>query len=126
MNFRPIDSRHAIRRPLRPRRTIRHIGHLRFGVYPHAAHNVMGRWAYFHRLLGDVEVGELHELMIHARELLSNMFRGVRKLLLDPRNVEKHASVGTAATGFDFIHDAARRSRVRSSGGRRAFLSPCV
>src|SRR5262252_1783197 len=82
-------------------------GHLSFGVHPYAAHDVMRRRSDFHRLLSDVKVGELHKLMIHARQLPLNMFRRVRDFLLDPRNVEKYAAMGRAAAGLNLVHDAA-------------------
>ena len=78
----------------------------------------MRRRADLHRLLGDVDVGELLELMIHARELLLDVLGGVRKLLLDPGDVEKHAAVRAAAAGFDFAHDAARDMIAREQFGR--------
>ena len=61
-----------------------HTGHLRFRVHPHTAHNIMGGGPDLHRLLGNVKIGELHKLMIHARQLLFDMLRCVREFLLDP------------------------------------------
>ena len=67
--------------------------HLRVGVHADAAHDVVRGRADFHRLLGDVEVGQLLELVIHARQLALDVRLGVRELLLDPRDVEEHAAV---------------------------------
>ena len=82
--------------------------HLRIAVDAHATHDVVGGRADFHRLGGDVDVGQLLELVIHARQLLLDVLGGVRQLFLDPGDVEKHAAVRAAAAGFDFAHDAAR------------------
>src|SRR5262249_45993772 len=42
----------------------------------------------------------------HARELLDDVPGGVGKLLPDPGDVEKHASVGAASTFANLAHDA--------------------
>jgi len=42
----------------------------------------------FHRGLGDVEIGELLELVIHARQLALDVLGAVRELRLDPGDVE--------------------------------------
>ena len=85
----------------------RHSGHLRVSVDTHAAHHVMRRRADLHRLFRDVDVGQLFELVIHARQLLFDVFLGVRHFFLDPGNVEIHTAVRTAAPGLDFPHNAA-------------------
>ena len=41
---------------------------LRVGVDAHAAHEVVERGADFHRLLRDVDLGQLLELVVHARQ----------------------------------------------------------
>ena len=81
---------------------------LRLAVHADAAHRVMRGRADFHRFLGDVEIRQLHELMIHGGQLLLDMLCRVRDLFLDPRNVEEHATVRTAAAGLNCPHDAAR------------------
>ena len=48
----------------------RHRRHLRVAVDLHAAHHVVRRRADLHRLGGDVDVGQLLELVVHARQLL--------------------------------------------------------
>src|ERR1700691_702291 len=55
----------------------------------------MSRRAHFHRLLGDVNVGELLELVIHAGQLLLYMLRRARNSLFDPRYVQEYAAVRT-------------------------------
>ena len=44
----------------------------------------------------------------------------VRKLLLDPGDVEEHAAVRAAAAGLDFAHDAARDVIARQQLRRTA------
>ena len=80
----------------------------------------MGGRADFHRLLGDVEIGQLHELVVHRRQLLLDVLRGVRNLFLDPGNVEEHAAVRAAAAGLDLAVDAAGHV-VAGEQLRRAF-----
>ena len=45
--------------------------------------------------------------MVHTRQFLFDHFRSVRQLLLDPRNIQKHAAVRTSPPGLDLAHDAA-------------------
>ena len=78
----------------------------------------MRRRADFHRLLRDIEVGELLELVIHARQLAFDVLGGVRDLFLDPRDVEEHAAVRAAAAGLDLALDAARHVVAREQFGR--------
>ena len=92
--------------------------HLRVGVHADAAHDVVRRRPDLHRLLGDVEVGQLLELVIHARELALDVLLGVRELLLDPGDVEEHAAVRRAAAGLDLAVDAARHVIARQQLGR--------
>ena len=60
-----------------------------------AAHDVMRSRPNFHRLLGDIDIGELFELVIHARQFLFDVLGRVRDFFLDPRDVEKDAAVRT-------------------------------
>ena len=84
-----------------------HAGHLRVGIHADAAHDVMRGRADFHRLARDVDVGQLLELVIHARQLALDVLGGVRELFFDPGDVEKDAAVRAAAAFLDFAHDAA-------------------
>ena len=84
-----------------------HGGHLRVAIDADATHHVVGRGSDFHRLLRDVEVGELLELVIHAGQLALDVFFGFGQALFYPRDVEIDAAVGCAASGFDFAIDAA-------------------
>ena len=100
---RAVQSGGALARGKKPGQ----VGRLRVAVHADAAHRVMRGRADFHRLLGDVEVRQLHELVIHRGQLLFDVLRRVRDLFLDPRNVEEHAAVRAAATGLHFAVDAA-------------------
>src|SRR5262249_25606701 len=60
----------------------------------------------FHRLFRDVDVRQLPELVIHTWQLFLDVLRGIRKLFLDPRDVEINAAVRTAAALLDFADDA--------------------
>ena len=101
-----------------------HRRHLRLGVHAHAAHDVVRRRPDFHRLLRDVDVGQLLELVIHARQLLLDVLGAVRQPRLDPRDVEEHAAVRAAAARLDLAHDAAAR-RDRASAARAAAARSC-
>ena len=72
------------------------------------SHDVVRRRADFHRLLGNVEVGELLELVIHARQLALDVTLAVRNLALDPRDIEENAAVRTPPPFLDFSHNAPR------------------
>jgi hypothetical protein len=48
---------------------------------------------HFHRPLRDVHVAERLELVIHARQLASDMLLGIREFFVDPGDVEKDAAV---------------------------------
>src|SRR6185437_4798638 len=71
------------------------------------AHEVVRGGADLHRLLGDVEIGQLLELVVHAGQLLLDVLGGVRDLLLDPGDVEEDAAVRAAAAGAHLAPDAA-------------------
>src|SRR5207244_10003723 len=92
-----------------PRET-RHLG---VGINAHAAHDVVGGWSNLHRLLCDVDVCQLFELMIHAWKFSLNVFGGLRHFLFDPRNIEINAAVRTSPALFDLSHDAARHVITR-------------
>ena len=73
----------------------------------------MGGRANFHRLFRDIDIGELFELVIHARQFLFDVLGPVRNFFLDPRDVEKDSAVGTAPALFDFAHNATRNVVAR-------------
>ena len=65
-------------------------------------------WSDLHRLFCNVDVGELFELVIHARQLAFDVFRRIWHFLFDPRDIEKHAAMRTSPALFDLAHDATR------------------
>ena len=68
----------------------------------------MCRRTDLHRFLRDINVGELFELMIHAREFLFDVVLRVRHLFLDPGDIEKDAAMRAPPPCLDFTHDATR------------------
>ena len=95
----------------------RDAGFLRFGVHLDSAHDVVGGRSDLHRLLGDVDGCEFHELVVHPRELLPDVV-GVL-----PRDVEEDAAVrGTPSglpLGVDRLGDhIARQQLGRAAHGR--------
>ena len=101
--IRPVDAGRALARG----KQAGHRRHLRVAVDPHPAHDVVGCRTDLHGLLGDVEVGKLLELVVHAGQLFLDVLGPVRDPRLDPGDVEEHAAVRTAPAGFDLPHDAA-------------------
>src|SRR5260370_29523801 len=84
-----------------------HVRHLRISVHLDASHHVVGRRTHFHRLLGNVDVGKLLELVIHAGQLLLYMLRRIWNSRLDPRNVQEYTAVRTAPPFSHLPPDAA-------------------
>src|SRR3954464_12450668 len=82
--------------------------HLGITIDANAAHHVMRRRADFHRLLGDVDVRQLLELVVHARKFFADMLFAIGELAAYPRDVEKHSSVRAAPAFAHFFHDRAR------------------
>ena len=82
--------------------------HLRVRVNAHTAHHVVSGRADLHRLLGNVDVGEFFELVVHAGQLALDVFRSTGKFLLDPRNVQEDTAMRASPPFLDFPHDAAR------------------
>src|SRR5262249_47882935 len=76
-------------------------------IHLDAAHHVVGSWPHLHWVLGNIDVGKLLKLVIHAGELSLDMLGGVRQPLLDPGDVEKDTAVGTAPTLADLADYAA-------------------
>src|SRR5690349_16687045 len=68
----------------------------------------MRRRPDFHRLFGDIDIGQLFELVIHARQFLFDVLGRVRNLFLDPRDVEEDAAVRTSSALLDLAYDATR------------------
>src|SRR5688500_15087889 len=98
----------------------RHRRHLAVTIHAHAAHDVVRRRAYFHGRLRDVDVGQLHELVVHRRQLLPDVLLSVRQLFLDPGDVEVHAAVWTPPPLAHLTLDAARHVVTREQLRRPA------
>ena len=62
--------------------------HLRVWMDMDPTHRVMRSRPNFHRLLGDVDIRQLFELVIHARQLLFDVLGRVRQFLFDPGDIE--------------------------------------
>src|SRR5579864_577031 len=84
-----------------------HVGHLGISVNLDTSHHVVGRRTNFHRLLGNVNVGKLLELVIHTGQLLLYMLGRVRNSVLDPRNVQEHTAVRATPSFSHLLPDAA-------------------
>ncbi len=81
--------------------------HLGIAIHLNAAHDVVRGGPDFHRLLRDVEVGQLLELVIHAGQLFLDVLDRAGNLFLDPGDVEEHAAMRAPAAGLHFAVDAA-------------------
>ena len=100
---RPVDAR----RTFAGGEQSRHGRHLRVGVDAHAAHDVVRRRTDLHGFFRDVDIGQLLELVIHARQLFPDVLGGVRQARFDPRDVQIDAAVRAAPARLDLVHDAA-------------------
>src|SRR3954467_9161215 len=78
-----------------------------------SSHDVMRGRTDLHRRPRDVEVGKLHELVIHRRQLFLDVLRRVRDLFLYPGDIEKHAAVWRSAALFNLADDAASNMVAR-------------
>ena len=76
---------------------------LALGVDLHAAHHVVRGREHLHRLARDVDVGELEELLVHARQLLPDVLG-----LAARGDVEERAAVRAAAPFPHLLRDGAR------------------
>ncbi len=97
-----VQSRRALARREQPGQR----RHLRIGVHADPAHDVVRGRADLHRLLGDIDAGELLELVVHARELLLDVLLRIGEPRLDPRDVEEYAPVRATATLAHLADDA--------------------
>src|SRR5205823_4180209 len=88
-------------------------GHLRIPIDAHPAHDVVRRRPDLHRLLGDIDVAQLLELVVHAGQLLLPVLGRVEAghALLYPRGealqLEEYPAVRAAAALLDLANDAA-------------------
>ena len=83
----PVGAVHAAR-TLPGREQPGHDRHRRVGIDLDAAHHVVTGRADLHRLLGDVDVGQLLELVVHRRQPLVDELRCAAR-----RDVEEDAAV---------------------------------
>src|SRR5262249_49905112 len=100
-------------------------GRTRVGVDLDAAHHVVTGGPDFHWLLGDVDPGELHELVVHRRQSPLDL------LGCQPGcDIEVYPAVRGAPAGLDLRVDRARdliaRQQVRGATGRVVVLEPLV
>src|SRR5438270_11285655 len=91
----------------------RHIRHLAVGIDTNPTHPVMSGWSNLHWLLRDIDIRQLLEVVIHAREFSFDVLGTIREAVFDPGDVEKHAAVRTSAPFANFTHDRARIVIVR-------------
>ena len=73
----------------------------------------MRRRPDFHRLFRDINIGQLLELVIHARQLLFDVLDRVRNVFFNPRDVEEDATVRTSPALLDLANDATRNVIAR-------------
>ena len=71
-----------------------------------ATHDVMSGRPDLHRLFGDVDVRQLFELVVHARQLALDMLRSVGKPFFNPGDIEINPAVRRTPALFDFANDA--------------------
>src|SRR3974390_1718199 len=83
------------------------VRHLRIRINADTTHHVVRRWSDFHCFYRDVDVRELLELVIHARELLLDVFAGVGNAVLNPGDIQKHATMRAPAAIAHFSPNAA-------------------
>src|SRR6266496_2171327 len=114
-----------IRRP--PRSTLfpyttlfRSYRHLIVAIHHHSAHHIVRGRTDFHRLLGDIDIGELFELVVHSRQLAFDVLGRFWHVFADPGDIEKNAAVRAAASFFDFAADRAGNMIAREQPGRAA------
>src|SRR5437588_12958683 len=86
----------------------RHIRHLAVGIDTHPTHHVMSGWSNLHWLLRDIDIRQLLELVIHAREFSFDVLCTVRQAAFDPGDVEKNAAVRSSTPFANFTHYRAR------------------
>ena len=112
----PIGAVHAARHLAR-REEAGHRGRLRVGVDPDAAHDVVAGRPDLHRLLRDVDVRQLLELVVHRGQALSDVVGGPARV-----DVEEDAAVRAAPPGLDLGVDGPRHLVARQEVGGAAVV----
>src|SRR5688572_22187923 len=82
-------------------------GALGIAVHPDSTHDVVGGRANLHWRCGDVDIGELLELVVHARKLFNDVLPRVGDSLPDPGDVEEDTTVWAPPPFAHFAQDAA-------------------
>ncbi len=120
----PVGAVHAARAFARGEQPRRPCG-AGVGVDLDAAHDVVAGRADFHRLLGDVDLGQLHELVIHRRQPALDLLGGQPR-----RDVEEHAAVRRVAAGLHLGVDRTGHlvagQQIGSAACRVVVLEPLV
>ena len=101
-------GREITHEPLVVRVTGMSAGHENIEQRVHFVDDASHKGRLLDHLLRDINVGELFELMIHARQFPFDVVLGVRHPFLDPGNIEKDAAMRTPPPCLDFAHDATR------------------
>ena len=102
----------------------RHARHLRLGVDAHAAHDVVRGRADLHRLLGDVDVAQLLELVVHAGQLALDVLGRVGRScsLIQAKCRGRRRRAGCRGPRLHLAEDAAghvvARQQLRRAGWR--------
>src|SRR5438105_9019290 len=86
----------------------RHIRHLAVGIDTNPTHHVMSGWSNLHWLLRDIDIRQLLELVIHAREVSFDVLGTIRQAVFDPGDVQKDAAVRTSRPFANFTPDQTR------------------
>src|SRR5262249_940604 len=76
----------------------------------------------FHRLFSDVQICKLLKLVIHTGQLAFYMLLRFRKMLSDPGNIEKYASMRRAPSCLDLAIDTAGDVIAGEQLGRSASI----
>ena len=82
----------------------------------------------FHRLLGNIDIRQLLELVVHAGKFPLDVLGGIRNPFLNPGDIEEHAAVGAAPPFFHFSPDAAGNmvTRKQLRWTARIFVALCI
>src|SRR4030095_16514971 len=79
--------------------------HLGISIHVNAAHHVVSGGSYFHWLGGNIYVGQLFKLMIHAGQFFLDMLSSIRHFIFYPGDVKEHSVVRTSLSFFYLPHD---------------------
>ena len=94
------------------------------GLDADATHDVVHRGPDLHGSGRDVDVGQLLELVVHARQLALDVLGSAGHALADPGDVEVNAAMRAPPPLLDLTHDAARDGRLAPELPRRRNYRP--